>query len=842
MSWPPAATSSPSLPESFASYVQERNVSGARLACVLVAVLMPAGVALDWFTHPAHVHDFLLLRFASSAVSLLFLVLTYAPAARRFAFLIGAAPAITCAAFIEVMVQSLEGYASPYYAGLNLCILGLGLVFTWRHHQTALVCLVVILIWLVPSLVSSQHIEIGPFFNNLYFLVLFSTIAVFSNATRYRLAQREHEARTQLARTSDDLAQALSRLRETDRLKNEFFANISHELRTPLTLILAPLGELLSRPDTPERDTLAVMQRNASRLLGLIDDLLDLARLDAGGLRLNVGPVDVAALCTQLIESFQPAARAKPLRLDFRIESVPTGMFGDPHRLEMVLNNLIGNALKFTPPGGAISVILDAPGNGARLRVADTGPGIPPEDLARIFERFYQVDRSASRRFGGAGIGLALARELTELHGGRLSVESKPGEGTTFTLWWPGGREHFRPEVVERRRASVDGHQRRRAEDHIAATPASKPDPDVSALPGPSEDSIPVVLDDGRRARVLLAEDQDDLRGFIARILSTDFDVLTAADGAEALAVARRERPDLVLSDVMMPGMSGTDLCRAIKSDPALGATPVILLTAKSGTDAALEGYGHGADDFVVKPFHSRLLMARVRAQLRLRALGLEVASQAKLAAVGVLAAGIVHEVRNPLNAMLNAARMLEKADVPAHLRKLVGVVIEAGNRMDRIVLALDEHARPADAAGGLGPVGPGLDATISLLEHRLGGVAIQRDYHSEAVPRVPIAEANQIFLNLIDNAVRAGAKHVWVETSDLAERVVVRIRDDGAGVPADIAARIFDPFFTTRAPGEGMGLGLYLSRRLARLHGGDIKLVTPPRGGAEFVVELPRT
>jgi len=832
--------------EQFEAHIAQRNVEAARVCCLLAAVLMPAFAVLDWLTHPEMVRPFLVLRLGTSLLSIGLLVLTFASWARRVSVVLGAAPALLCAAMIEVMVVRLEGYSSPYYAGLCLCIMGVGVIFTWTMRQTAIACGIIVAMWLAPAL--ARPILVGPFSNNLFFLLAFSVIAVASNGARYAMARREFDARTELAHTTSELASTLDRLKELDRIKNEFFANISHELRTPLTLILAPIDELLDEAaPRDDRGRLQVVRRNAERLLRLIDDLLDLARLEAGGLRLNVAPVNLAGLVAQVVDAFRPAAEHKSLTLTLALPAPPetSDIHGDPHRLEMVLTNLIGNALKFTPEGGRIDLRVAHDRAGVTVEVADSGPGIPAADLARIFDRFYQVEGSARRRHGGAGIGLALAKELAELHGGQLSATSAPGSGTTFRLVLPAGRAHFRPDVIERRRALIDGHQGRRATDprpdSAAPLPADFAEP-ASAPPVMAAADTPLLLDGARRPRVLVAEDQDDLRSFICDVLAHEFEVLAATDGLEAMGLARRERPDLVLSDVMMPGRSGTDLCQAIKKDPTLQATPVILLTARAGTDAALEGYASGADDFVAKPFHTRVLIARVRAQLKLRALSLQVAAQARLAAVGTLAAGILHEVRNPINAILNAAEVLiNQSPGEDTARKLLLVIGDGARRIAAIAAALDEHAHPAEAGAlSLCDVRAGIDATLALLEHRTAEVIVHRDYATARPALAPAGELNQVFLNILDNALRAPARNIWIRVAEHDGRVVVRIADDGPGVPPDLAPRIFDPFFTTRQPGQGTGLGLYLSRRIITQHGGDLRLERRAGGGAEFAIELP--
>jgi signal transduction histidine kinase len=811
------------------------------LGYVLAAVLMPAGVALDLMTVPDKAGEFLLIRLAASVIALAMLATSFLPLLARHPVPLGAGAVVLCATGVEAMILRLDAGHTPYYAGLNLCSLAMAVLYTWRWQQFLYVSGLIVLIWLFPTLPQLLHgdIKLATFFNNLYFLSLTSVIVVAAGTIRYNAARREHEARSDLAKASAELSSTLKRLQELDRLKNEFFANVSHELRTPLTLILTPVEDLLSRGLAADaRPALLVIRRNAHRLLRLIDDLLDLARLDVGGLRLHVAELDLNDVATRVVEVSRPAAEARGMTLELVVPPGELMIYGDPHRIEIVLTNLLGNALKFTPDGGRVALRVAKDESNVRIEVEDTGPGIPSDELDRIFDRFYQVEGSERRRQGGAGIGLSLARKLSELHGGHVAVASEVGSGSTFTVTLPLGREHFRDEVLERRRVRTDEHPRRRASDRAGAPPPPEPSPDVPV----ESEVLPVRMDRGRRPLVLVAEDEPDLREYIESSLSPYFDVETASDGAQALAAVKSRAPDLVLTDVMMPGTSGTDLCRAIKQDARLKRTPVIVLTALSATDNVLDAYSAGADDFVTKPFHSRVLLARINAQLRLRSVGLQLADQARLATAGTLAGGVAHEVRNPLNAVLNAARSLPTVRSRPELEsKLLGIIVEGSLRIDRIVGALEQHVRPAEDNAILQcDVQSGLRSSIELLEHKMSGVSVHLNCESNRSVVASPRELNQVFLNLLDNAIRAGAKNIWVTTVDEAGTVRVAVSDDGPGVDKDVAELIFEPFFTTRPVGEGTGLGLYLARRMIQESGGSLTYSPREGGGAVFGIELP--
>ncbi|GAA4347420.1 hybrid sensor histidine kinase/response regulator transcription factor [Hymenobacter saemangeumensis] len=397
--------------------------------------------------------------------------------------------------------------------------------------------------------------------------------------------------------------QALQHLQELDRVKTDFFTNVSHEFRTPLTLIMGPAEELASEaPDASTRERSGLILRSARKLLRLINQLLDLSKLEAGALQLQPSAGDLAAFVRQLTASFASLAESREITLTSQVPAQPLPFVFDAAKLEDVLTNLLANALRFTPAGGQVSVTLQetpatvvAPAGGICLLVHDTGPGIEAQHLPHLFDRFYQVaPATAAAPRTGTGIGLALVRELTELHGGSVAVESQPGAGATFTIHLP---------------------RLLRATDAAAAEPTLPPAEDWHK-PG-SAASDATTPDAGL---ILIVEDNDDVRQYVqATLAPAGYRLLLAADGLAGLAQARAEVPDLVVSDVMMPGLNGYELCQQLKTDPATSHIPVVLLTAKSGPDARLEGLETGADSFLPKPFNPRELRAQVRNLLSLR-------------------------------------------------------------------------------------------------------------------------------------------------------------------------------------------------------------------------------
>lgn len=811
----------------------------------------------DYYLVPELWKQFLVFRIVGVVFNFTVLGLISRPRLRRYSWEGMWLLVFTLCTVVALMLPHSGDNFTRYVFGFVVIIFGTGIVPIWQPRWGVSV-LVVCVAFAAIVLAASDHpaVQDRDIIGNGFVILTAMTLSFVATYFKYDLtrrdfvrrmqlstiARREFEAKERLNEISQDLKMALKKLKEVDRLKGIFFANISHELRTPLTLILAPLDEL-SRitNDGYSKQQIRVIRRNAERLLGLINDLLDLSRLDAGGLRLNLAEIDVRSVVAGVYENSLPSASAKGIDFVLDVGRGSATVWGDAHRLEIVVTNLVSNAMKFTGEGGRIQLVVHEEEDGVRVEVEDNGTGIPKEDLPRVFERFFQVGMGDRRQGGGVGIGLALAKELVELHGGRIGVESIEGEFTRFSFELPFGRDHIRPEVVERRRRFVDRSPEGRRVDDISTDVLIERSFD-DEISEEDRGPVPYLFGGTRRPRVLIVDDHEEVREFIRSLMLNDFDLDFAGDGREALGIITQRPPDLVVSDVMMPEMDGTELCATLKGNPSLQNIPVILLTARVGSEATLEAYAHGADDFVAKPFHPRVLLARVRAQLRLRDLGLQLAEREKLAAVGALAAGILHEVRNPVNAILNASRALAGGALPAETeRQLVDVIGDGAERIQAITVALDAHARPAEAGETLAcDIREGIDATLRLIRHRLDGVEVRLDYRTERLAKCASGPLNQVILNLIDNSLRAGAKTISISVHESGDNIRVRVDDDGSGVSPRNSDRIFDPFFTTMEGGSGSGLGLYLSRKIVADQGGSLWHESRQAGGARFTIEIP--
>jgi signal transduction histidine kinase/ligand-binding sensor domain-containing protein/DNA-binding response OmpR family regulator len=445
------------------------------------------------------------------------------------------------------------------------------------------------------------------------------------------------------------LRQRAEHMAEVDRLKSRFFANISHEFRTPLTLILGPIQKwkerflrehpesangLIQTPATEslshtsdagelQRD-LSMVERNAHRLLRLINQLLDLSKLEAGAMNLRASRLNIVPLVRGIAYSFESSAGLRHISLDVVVGQEEIEVYGDRDMLEQIISNLVSNAFKFTPEGGSVTVSVGlapkAPGKNqgtgshrgpgresVEITVADTGAGIPPEQLDRIFDRFYQVDASQTREHEGSGIGLALVKELVELHHGTIEIRSRVGNGTVCTVRLPLGRGHLKDEEI--------------AEGVAGAQPATREgatviaDENIESVQGKGE--YPMTGD--QHSIILVIEDNVDVRAHIRSVLVPPYHVLEARDGAEGIEKAQEAIPDLIISDVMMPKKDGYEVCRTLKLDEKTSHIPIILLTAKAASENRIEGLETGADDYLTKPFEPKELMARIKNLINLR-------------------------------------------------------------------------------------------------------------------------------------------------------------------------------------------------------------------------------
>ncbi|MGB3535349.1 MAG: response regulator [Microcoleaceae cyanobacterium] len=415
----------------------------------------------------------------------------------------------------------------------------------------------------------------------------------------------------QQARLYQKTRQQAERLLEVDRLKTEFFQNVSHEFRTPLTLMIGPLESSVNQLHDLPYNQAKIALRNSRRLLRLVNQLLDLQRFDAGRMQPSFRPCDLVLFCQQTVEAFQPYCEKKGIHLETYFQDCPP-IHLDLERFDKVLYNLLSNAMKFTPTEGTITVSVEPVGHYCCLQVKDSGIGIRPEQIPHLFERFRQAEGSTNRSYEGSGLGLALVKELVDLHQGRISVNSVYGEGTGFTIWLPTGTTHLPgdqvlevPAELNARRAAVE-----LADVEIEIVGDDKANPSQNE----PQEMVSVAESELIDNCILVVDDNPDLRQYVCHILrQMNFNVVTATNGSEGFEQAKRYHPEVIITDLMMPVVSGLDLIRMIREQVELKGIPIILLTAKADEDTRIEGVERGADAYVSKPFNDRELLAEVR-------------------------------------------------------------------------------------------------------------------------------------------------------------------------------------------------------------------------------------
>ena len=389
--------------------------------------------------------------------------------------------------------------------------------------------------------------------------------------------------------------------KELDLLKSRFFANISHEFRTPLTLILGPVQKrLLQAETTEEKVELSLVYRNAQRLLKLVNQLLDLSKLEAGNMKIAVHQTDLVSFVRLVAQSFHSMAEVRSITFTVKSEWASIPVYFDPEKMEKIINNLLSNAFKFTPAGGEVTISLHQQQPDSQflkgtveILVHDNGIGISPSNLEKIFDRFYQVDNSQTREYEGTGIGLALTKELVELHHGTISVTSSPSAGTAFSVKLRLGHAHFKADEIQESAL-------------LPETLKYSAEQEAFSITANNFDSIPMET-------VIIIEDNADLRYYLVQSLSAHYSVLEASNGEDGLLLAFEKIPDLIISDLMMPKMDGIQVSKQIKSDERTSHIPVILLTAKADSETKIQGLELGADDYISKPFEMKELLARVR-------------------------------------------------------------------------------------------------------------------------------------------------------------------------------------------------------------------------------------
>ncbi len=657
------------------------------------------------------------------------------------------------------------------------------------------------------------------------------------------------EINREMRGANDELNHLYEKTRELDRLKTQFFANVSHELRTPLTLILGPVDRMLAAGSVDARwqRDLKSVARNARTLLCHVNDLLDLTKIEAGRMGLALAQVDLARVVRVVAAHFESHADERGISLTV---DAPEGLTAivDGEKVQRVLLNLLSNALRFTPDGGRVRCAARGDHERVVIEVADDGPGVPPDQRGVVFERFRQLEGGDTRRRGGTGLGLAIVREIVELHGGEVSVDQAPEGGARFIVSLPRGDVEASELRVETPRLDVD-----------------------SVLPLDRERAAPTSLGpcgDPSLPRVLIAEDNPEMNRFLRESLADGWRVEAVFDGREGIDRAAANPPDLIVTDMMMPLVSGEELVRTLRANPALDSTPIVVLTARSDEALRLRALRSGAQDFITKPFSVEELRARLgnllsmkRAEERVRRLGESLAERnralealtAELKAsnseLEAFSFSVAHDLRAPLRSIVGfSAAVLEDCGdaLGDEGRADLGRVRSAATRMEALIddlLALSRVSRE-----GLQRERVDLSREARAIVARLRESDPSRVTELEITPGL-VVDGDPRWLrvaleNLLNNAWKFSARRsiTRVEVGCTADGAYF-VRDHGAGFDMAYADRLFRPFQRLHAGREfeGTGVGLATVLRIVTRHGGRIWAESAVGEGATFFFTLAR-
>ncbi|MBA2127668.1 histidine kinase [Hyphomicrobium methylovorum] len=856
------------LQNAFEAEEHELRLRQSKVACILGITLIPAGIFLDYISYPDLLLTLGSIRLIAAALIAIIFALHFwdrtAVYVRQLTML-GLLIAVTS---IAVMIGITTGAESTYYNGLFLILFAVGVLAAMQPFEATLLCISTLVIYTISCLyVPNAEMMTKTLLNNLYFLILTCIITVTAVHFNYRRRFNEFGLKYRLAAQHQELS-------AMDRLKSQFFANVSHELRTPLTLILAPVEKLKSDAAAlhgPAQELLEVIENNALRLLRLVNDILSLIRLEEGRATLAKRSIDMAHFLSHTTASMRHLAAMKGINLNLGELQGDLIINADPDALEKIVSNVIANAIKFTPPEGRIDVSAAHVDRMVIVRISDSGIGIAPDQLPHIFDRFYQVDGSATRRHQGLGLGLALVRELITRHGGDVTASSDAGHGTTFVLRFPHSEQDTladmpsqdKPDQIADPLRKFD----RKASSQALTIPDHQPAPMLQQQETQTNDEASADL-----PLLLVVDDEPDMRRYLATMLRESYRVVEAGDGIAALEMAQKLTPELILLDVMLPGASGLDVCRSLKERAETRGIKIIILTARADEEAKIIALKHGADDFLIKPFSGLEVRSRIANLIRashlerdlqrtnvelkqslqqLRETEAALVQNARLSALGTMAAGLLHEIGNPLNFMGTALQLAARdptIQADPDTADTMKDIQEGYDRIHRVVTDLrgftapqkPEHPRPF-------PIESAIDHALRFTAHVQKGISITRNLTENSLVFGSQSTIAQVLVNLLVNAVAAvraveEERHPEIKINSWTEgeQLFVSVRDNGTGIDPKIQTQIFDPFFSTKDVGEGMGLGLAVSHRIIANHGGSLSVKSSLGEWTEFVFNLP--
>jgi signal transduction histidine kinase len=648
-----------------------------------------------------------------------------------------------------------------------------------------------------------------------------------------------------------------------DRAKTAFFTRLSDEFRKPLTLMLGPVGDLLTgahgRLSGDQREQIAALHGNATHLLKLADTLLAFLRIEAGRLEPTFEPTDLSSFTRELAGVFRSAVERAGLLFTIDCEPLDEPVYVDRGMWEKIVLNLISNALKFTRDGH-IEVRHRRAGTYAELVVSDTGTGIDPEHIPHLFRRFYRIPDARGRTDEGSGLGLALVDEFVRIHGGSIGVASEPGTGTSFTIRLLTGQAHLPADRIARdvggAAAPVEAvpfvEDALRWLPGVTAAPTPERETDDASTVAEPVDTVPAA------ARILIADDHTDVRNYLTRLLGRRWTIEAVADGDAALEAIRTRRPDLVIADVMMPGLDGLGLLRTLRADAQTSMIPVLLISGRAAEDERVAGLEAGAADYLGKPFSGRELVARVQTHIELSLLRAQATAERTrqfeehMASRDAFFAAASHELRNPIHSLqlqlLSLTRRAEREALAPELEWMharLGTATKELTRLTRLVDTLLDVSRIASGRLPLVLEDVDLAEIVSDAFERLdpGAQAQITLSLGTVVGRWDRLRLDQVVTNLVSNALKYGeGQPIEITVTAAADRARLEVTDHGIGIAPHHQERVFERFerAVTDRRYSGFGLGLWITSRIVEESGGTLSLRSELGVGSTFIVELP--
>jgi len=865
-------------------YLHNVWVSRLNVTYLFCVILMPGAFVFDMLIFPAQWQQLLKVRIVSTLVCILLYFISNKTFLKKYPTRMGHVLNVVLASTIAYLTYLTGAHASPYYAGLILIFIGIAMLVPWGINGALSAGLVILIIHLAfnlfPALITNQVIVWSSFWISVYFLTFTFVMVIISSGIAEKNRRWIFVSSEKEKIKSKKLKESKKKIDELSKTRRRFITNITHELKTPLSIIIGNIDIIQkeSMHFKKERKTqLKTIQQSAFQLSEHVDRIIAVSKMDEPRIKLIVENFNYIGIVQHVFSLFK--SRADEEKKSYSVDLISGSLVAriDVVKIEEVLFNLIQNAFKFTEPGNSIKVTVGSDGQQIYTEVSNTGVGIPKKQLKKIFERLYQADEVLSKRYGGIGVGLYLCKRNVELHGGIISAHSTVGKGTSFRFTLPlhidqsatvkdflytkderrkanrresGKDRRFSSRRVNDRKQNFELQQRLGLEDLAKMTYV--------------EDIMGYEEGNPQCPSILIIEDNPGMLKVIVDALRDEYNLYIARNGFEAMEKLKKnsEKISLILSDILMPEMSGFDLCREVMSNKEWKHIPLIFITALFSEEDQIKGFELGATDFLIKPYNIRILKEKVshwisRRQYEILLQNISVSLEARAKEVSKMKDFIIHEIRNPLQLISGADYYLQKLvdskqkkskEQKKRLKKSLVMLTQGLKSLESVLNTSEDLIKDELPLKRLEPIASLFDDALEQCSYLLENTSFQRDFSNTSGMKINCYKKmlTQVFVNLIRNAVEAiekkGPTHKGVVSikSEISKEnyLVLKIQDNGMGIPVKIQKKLFKFRFTTKK--DGTGIGLHLSRMIMGIHQGKITVDSKEGVGTTFSINLP--